>query len=77
MHGAGQWHFSNNILVKNAQMGYPTRPQGSQNPGVALGYVEDFDEPRTNPREGMRLGAIRSRGCDVVLFSIRQGSHGA
>lgn len=62
MHGAGQWHFSNTILVKNAPNGYPTKARkAAKTAGVALGYVDDFDEPRTNPRMGCvlaRLGLV-------------------
>jgi hypothetical protein len=45
--------------------------------GVALGYVEDFDEPRTKLGKERVLARLGSGGYNVAFFSIRRGIHGA
>jgi|CXWL01.1.fsa_nt_gi hypothetical protein len=40
--------FFSNLSLADAQKGLPTRPQAQAKPeAYPLGYVEDFDEPRT------------------------------
>ena len=64
----GQYARHNRSKLPQAcQNGHPTRPQASQEPeAYPLGYVEDFDEPRT------MLGAVFTSllGCDVRLRDI-------